>query len=52
MKREKEKKKKLPWEKMEVTRVKLSPEQAVLGCCGVEGPNTSPPEPGCGSSFS
>jgi hypothetical protein len=49
MKREKEKKKKLPWEKMEVTRVKLSPEQAVLGCCGVVSTND---EPDCGGSYS
>jgi len=27
------KKKKLPWQRMGITRVKLNPEQAVLSCC-------------------
>jgi len=38
--------KKLPWKSMEMMRVKLNPEQAVLSCCdqpnrGVDGGTTS-----------
>jgi len=32
-KNNKEPKKKLKWKPIEITRVKLSPEQAVLACC-------------------
>jgi hypothetical protein len=47
--RRKESKKKLPWKDLEVTKVKLNPEQAVLACCVAMG-TTFPCLPGGGSS--